>query len=190
MKTDEAAWSELGLHELLCAFKDSRFAQIIHHWLAVRADDGVPRRAAVDPTHFKSCLDMVWLLERHDDGHYRYRLAGQSITEIHGGIRRGTDTSLLFSRASLEMFQPRWKAVLDHGQLVRAEGIVTLADGTETSRVERLMLPLRSDNGAVSIVLGATHYEKACRNEGIVTDFPPTNMQCCPIDSLPIRACP
>ena len=189
MKDDRAAWSEIELHELLSAFKDSRFAQIIRHWLALRQDHGVPHRGAVDPTHFKDCLDMVWLLERHGDGHFRYRLAGQAITEVHGGIRRGTDTSLLFPRASLEMFQPRWEAVLDRGQMVRAEGVVRLAGGTKSSRVERLMLPLRSDNGAVSIVLGATRYESANKNDGTATVFPPTDVQCCPAASVPIRAC-
>ncbi len=150
----------------------------------------MPHRGSVDPSHFRSCLDAVWLLERHADGRYRYRLAGQAIAEVHGGIRRGTDTSQLFSREALDMFLPRWEAVLDRGQLVRAEGIVQLAGGATTSRVERLMLPLRSDDGRVSVVLGATHYEKARGNDDIATAFPPTNIQCCPLNSIPLGACP
>lgn len=190
MINDGAAWSELGLHDLLCAFSDSRFAPLVGHWLALRQDDGIPHRGAVDPSHFGCCLDIVWLLERHADGRYRYRLAGQTIAELHGGIRRGTEVSGLFSRKSLEMFQPRWEAVLDRGQLVRAQGIVSLADGAKTSHVERLMLPLRSDDGTVSVVLGATHYEKARKNEGRATAFPPTNIQCCSSASIPLGACP
>ena len=190
MINDGAAWSELGLHDLLCAFTDSRFAQVIHHWLALRQEDQVPHRRVVDPSQFRNCLDIVWLLERHADGRYRYRLAGQTIVEVHGGIQRGTDTSLVFSRDSLDMFQPRWEAVLDRWQLVRAEGVVNLAGGAKTSRVERLMLPLRSDDGTVSVVLGATHYEKARKNDGIATAFPPTNIQCCPSNSIPLGACP
>lgn len=190
MTRDGAVWSKRGLHDLLCGFTDPRFADVVQHWLALRQENEVPHRSAVDPMQFRRCLDMVWLLERHADGHYRYRLAGQSIAKMHGGIQRGTDASTLFCRESLAMFQPRWEAVLDCAQLVRAEGIVTLSEGSETSRVERLMLPLRSDDGKVSVVLGATHYEKARKNDGIATAFPPTDMQCCPSASIPLGACP
>ena len=189
MICDGATWSELRLHELIGAFTDPRFAPLIHHWLALRQDDDVPYRGAVDPSQFRSCLDMVWLMERHADGHYRYRLAGQSIVAMHGGIRRGTDTAQLFSRESLAMFKPRWEAVLDRGQLVRAEGVVTLAGGAERSRVERLMLPLRSDDGTVSVVLGATHYHKAGETDGLATGFPPTDIQCCPSAAIPLGTC-
>ena len=190
MINDGAAWSELGFHDLFCRFTDSRFTQVIRHWLALRQNDEVPLRAVVDPTQFQRSLDMIWLLERHADGCYRYRLAGQTITAVHGGIRRGTDAALVFSKEALDMFQPRWEAVLDHGQMVRAEGIVSLADGAKKSRVERLMLPLRSDDGTVSVVLGATHYEKAREHDDIATAFPPTDIQCCPSSSIPLGACP
>ncbi len=188
MVGDGARWSQLELHEFCCAFKDPRFAHVIQHWLALQRNEGVPDRGAVDPVQFRDCLDMVWLLERHDDGHYRYRLAGQTIVEVHGGIQRGTDTSRLFTRESLAMFQPRWEAVLDRGQLVRAEGVVTLADA-KTSLVERLMLPLRSDDRKVSVVLGVTHYEKARVNKETAAAFPPTNIQCCPTVSIPSGTC-
>ena len=189
MINDGATWSELGLHELLGAFTDPRFAPVILHWLALRQKDDVPLRAAVDPSQFRRSLDIIWLMERHADGHYRYRLAGQSIADVHGGIRRGSDTTRLFSREALDMFRPRWEAVLDGGRMVRAEGVVTLAGGATTSRVERLMLPLRADDGTVSVVLGATHYEEAQKSDGTATGFPPTNIQCCPSSSIPLGAC-
>lgn len=179
---------KLGLDEFLSGFADSRFRQMIRHWLALRQQDAVPHRGAVDPTRFHDCLDMAWLMERHEDGHYRYRLAGQAIADIHGGIRRGTDTASLFNPQALDMFRSRWEAVLDRGQLVRAEGIVLLAGGDQVSRVERLMLPLRSDNGEVSVILGATRYERP-RGPGVTTtDFPLTDIQFCPLDDIPLGA--
>jgi hypothetical protein len=183
-------WSELELHDFLSKFADLRFEQIIRHWLALRQEAAIPHRGAVDPIRFQDSLDMVWLMERHDDGHYRYRLAGQAIADIHGGIRRGTDTASLFSPQAVDMFRPRWEAVLDRGQLVRAEGVVVLAGADEIARVERLMLPLRSDDGSVSVILGATSYERP-RGPGLTTtDFPPTNIQYCPLDVIPLGACP
>ena len=186
MQGVDGLWSELELHQFVSAFANPRFNQMVHHWLALRQADAVPHRAAVDPTKFQESLDMVWLMERHADGRYRYRLAGQTISDMHGGIRRGSDTASLFSPESLEMFRPRWEAVLDQGQLVRAEGVVFLAEGQEISRVERLMLPLRADNGGVSVILGATSYEKPRGSSLTATDFPPTNIQYCSMDGVPL----
>lgn len=189
MHGDKGVWSELELHRFLAKFADPRFERMIRHWLALHEEGGIPRRGAVDPTKFRDILDMVWLMERHADGHYRYRLAGQAICDIHGGIRRGTDTASLFSRQAVDMFRPRWEAVLDKGQIVRAEGIVMLAGGAQVSRVERAMLPLRSDDGEVSVILGATLYERPKAPGVTTTAFPPTNVQCCRPDGMPSGDC-
>lgn len=185
----EGLWNELGLHRFISEFADLRFKQMLRYWLALRQEDAIPCRCAVDPVKFQDSLNMVWLMERHEDGHYRYRLAGQTIAEMHGGIRRGTDTASLFSPRALNMFRPRWEAVLDRDQLVRAEGVVLLADGQQVSRVERLMMPLRSDDGGVSVILGATSYEKPQGSGLTATEFPPTNIQYCSLEGIPLDAC-
>ena len=184
MRRDGAVWSELDLQRFLSGFADSRLARIAQYCLALRQQGAIPHRSAIDPSRFKDSLDMVWLLERHQDGHFRYRLAGQTITEIHGGVRRGTNPAALFSPEAFDMFRLRWEAALDD-KLVRAEGIVRLSDGVETSKLERLMLPLRGDDGSVSVVLGATNYERP-RGPGLTsTVFPPTDVQYCPLIELP-----
>jgi len=186
MQRDEADWTELELHNFLSRFADPRFEALIRHWLALREADAVPHRSAVDPTKFRDLLDSVWLLERHPDGHYRYRLAGQTITDIHGGVRRGTNPAELFSPAAVDMFKLRWEAALDHGKLVRAEGVVQLSDGYQTATIERLMLPLRGDDGSVSIVLGATNYKRPRRPDLTTTAFPPTDVQVCAFGEVPL----
>jgi hypothetical protein len=184
MRDGGELWSELGLQQFLAEFADPRLEQLVKYWLALSQEEAVPRRGIIDPAKFHESLSMVWLMERHEDGHYRYRLAGQAISEIHGGIRRGTDTASLFTPQSVNMFKPRWEAVLDRGNLVRAEGFVLLSDGEQMSRVERLMLPLRGDDGSVSVILGATCYEGS-RGPGLTTTgFPPTSIQCYRLDSL------
>ena len=189
MQDDGSHWSEVELDRFLTCFSDPRFAHLVRHWLALRQEDAVPSRGAVDPTRFRDLLDIVWLLERHADGSYRYRLAGQTIVEIHGGIRRGADTASLFSLQALGMFRPRWEAVLDRGQLVRADGVVTLAGDNRTARVERLMLPLRGDGGEVSVILGATSYERPRGYDVTATDFPPTDIRYCRLEDLPLGSC-
>jgi len=185
MGRDGAAWNELDLHRFLTKFSDLRLERIVQYWLALYQQGTIPHRGAIDPSKFKDSLDMVWLLERHEDGHYRYRLAGQAITEIHGGVRRGTNPADLFSPEAVDMFRMRWEAALDHGKLVRAEGIVRLSDGIQTAKIERVMLPLCGDDGSVSVVLGATNYERP-RGPGLTTTvFPPTDVHVCPLDDNP-----
>ena len=186
MKIDGAAWNEMELDRFLAGFADPRFEKLIRHWLALRQSDAVPHRGDLDPAQFRDLLGMIWLLERHPDGHYRYRLTGQAITEIHGGLRRGSNPAELFTPEAVNMFRLRWEAALDHGKLVRSEGIVQLSDGFQTAKIERLMLPLRGDDGSVSIVLGATNYDRP-RGLGLTTTtFPPTDVQTCPMTDIPL----
>ncbi|GAB4362560.1 MAG: hypothetical protein Kow00114_17890 [Kiloniellaceae bacterium] len=186
MQRDGAEWSELDLQQFLTRFTDPRFEALIRHWLALRQQDTVPSRSAIDPSQFRSLLDSVWLLERHPDGHYRYRLTGQTITEIHGGLRRGTNPAELFRPEAVDMFRLRWEAAFDHGKLVRAQGFVQISDGEHTAAIERLMMPLRGDDGSVSIVLGATNYRRP-RGSGLTTAiFPPTYVQVCAFGDLPL----
>jgi hypothetical protein len=71
--------------------------------------------------------------------------------------------------------------------MVRAEGIVRLADGYKVSQVERLMLPLRGDDGEASVILGATIYDRPRTASHLTTrDFPPTNIQSCPLTDIPL----
>jgi len=186
MQIDGAQWNGLDLQQFLARFTDPRFENLIRHWLALRQHDAVPHRGALDPARFRDLLDKVWLLERHPDGHYRYRLTGQAITEIHGGLRRGSNPAELFDPEAVAMFRLRWEAALDHGQLVRAEGLVRLSDGLETAKIERLMLPLRGDDGSVSIVLGATNYGRPRGSRLTTANFPPTDVQFCPTGDLPL----
>jgi len=186
MQRDGADWCDLDIQQFLSRFADPRFEALIRHWLALRQQNGIPQRSAVDPAQFRNLLDSVWLLERHEDGHYRYRLAGQTITEIHGGVRRGTNPAELFRPEAVDMFRLRWEAALDHGKLVRAQGFVQLSDGFQTATIERVMLPLRGDDGSISIVLGATNYQRPRGSALTTTIFPPTDVQVCPFDDLPL----
>jgi hypothetical protein len=180
---DDSGWRELEPEEMFSAFVDLRLRNLLRYWLALRQEGRAPCRRDLDPSRFKDCLDMVWLLERHEDGRFRYRLAGQTIAEIHGGIRRGVDAATLFDPQALAMARRRWEGTLD-GQITRAEGCVRLAGSHRFTRLERVILPLRGDDGSVSTLLGATVYENRRWRDQTVAEFQMTQALACRLDRI------
>jgi hypothetical protein len=58
--------------------------QAYRYWRSKAADRAMPSRSDIDPTDIPRLLPDVMLVERHDDGRYRYRLIGTENTRAHG----------------------------------------------------------------------------------------------------------
>jgi hypothetical protein len=65
-------------------FTDPRPEQAYLYWLAKAAGRALPSRADIDPTEIPKLLPDVMLVERLDNGRYRYRLIGTENTRAHG----------------------------------------------------------------------------------------------------------
>jgi hypothetical protein len=65
-------------------FTDSRLDDAYRYWRGKAASRALPRRADIDPTEIPKLLPDVMLVERHDDGRYRYRLIGTENAAAHG----------------------------------------------------------------------------------------------------------
>jgi hypothetical protein len=63
---------------------DVRLEEAYRYWLAKSAGRRMPSRADIDPIEIPRLLPDVMLVERHDDGRYRYRLIGTENTIAHG----------------------------------------------------------------------------------------------------------
>lgn len=68
----------------LSAFTDPRLEQAHHYWRGKAAGRRMPNRADIDPTEIPKLLPDVMLVERLDNGRYRYRLIGTENTSAHG----------------------------------------------------------------------------------------------------------
>jgi hypothetical protein len=65
-------------------FTDPRLEQAYNYWRAKAAARAMPSRADIDPVEIPKLLPDVMLVERHDDGRYRYRLIGTENARAHG----------------------------------------------------------------------------------------------------------
>lgn len=65
-------------------FTDPRLEQAYLYWRDKAAGRAMPSRGDIDPIEIPKLLPDVMLVERHDDGRYRYRLIGTENTRAHG----------------------------------------------------------------------------------------------------------
>ncbi len=133
----------------------SPLRQIEAYWAALCPDGGVPLRSAIDPRGLKNVLQFSFVLERVAPGVARFRIAGQHLVGLAGMEVRGMPVTALMTRPA----RPRMGAVLEH--LFDTPAVAELTLSGERATFSRrlgacmLLLPLKSDTGQISRVLGA-----------------------------------
>jgi hypothetical protein len=68
----------------LLPFTDPRLGQAYLYWREKAAGRAMPSRADIDPIDIPKLLPDVMLIERLDNGRYRYRLIGTENARAHG----------------------------------------------------------------------------------------------------------
>jgi hypothetical protein len=63
---------------------DARLDEAYAYWHGKRVGRKMPKRADIDPTEIVRLLPDVMLVDRLDQGRYRYRLIGTANTQAHG----------------------------------------------------------------------------------------------------------
>ncbi len=134
-------------------------AKIEAYWTEVRRGRLVPSRTEIDPRGMEGVLGQAFILERLTTGLARLRIAGSHMAEILGMEARGMPLSALFDAASREALADALEAVFDEPATVR----LSLASSSGFGRPEvagnMVLLPLRSDLGDITRVLGGISLE-------------------------------
>lgn len=124
------------------------------YWSALRGDDEVPLRSAIDPRGLENILPYTFILERIAPGVARFRLAGQHLTELTGMEVRGMPLTAMFTGAA----RTEVGAVLEHMFETPAVAELDLIAERRFSlsplEARMVLLPLRSDFGDISRALG------------------------------------
>lgn len=124
------------------------------YWSALRQDDGVPLRSAIDPRGLENILPYAFILERIAPGVARFRLAGQHLTELTGMEVRGMPLTAMFTGPA----RAEVAAVLEHMFETPAVAELDLIAERRFSltplEARMVLLPLKSDFGDTSRALG------------------------------------
>lgn len=132
----------------------SRLQPIERHWDAARAGRIVPSRSDIDPRQMSSVLEHAFILERLATGLARFRLAGSHVNDLVGLEVRGMPLSSIFTPDGRRVLSDALQAVFDEPATVRLLLECPAEFGRPEITGEMILLPLRSDLGDVTRILG------------------------------------
>jgi hypothetical protein len=136
---------------------------LLGYWERLRAGREVPYRSEIDPRQFEDALEHMFILEHLGDGNIRIRLAGMSLCEMMGMELRGMSLRALMRVEDRGALESALAQVLS-GPAVGHLSIEAHTPSGATRAAEMLLLPLRSDFGDISRILGCLRV-KGLRDE-------------------------
>ena len=127
---------------------------LFDYWNAMRAGRPAPLRSEIEPGSIRRLLPHVFILERQDEQHYRFRLAGTGLCGIYGMEFRGHNLLAMWQDDCQESLANALLEVTTNGNVAIVEYTASTNDHREAT-FEMILLPLAQDNGAITRVLGA-----------------------------------
>ncbi|NNF25289.1 MAG: PAS domain-containing protein [Rhodobacteraceae bacterium] len=139
-----------------------RVIQLIEtYWEGLRNGRLVPTRLDVDPRGMTGALEFAFVLERIAPGMARFRVAGKSLNDLMGVEVRGMPFSTFLEPQFRGEMSDAMEAVFAEPAIVRMKFLSEGGFGRKPLEAQLIFLPLRSDLGDITRVLGALHYEGA-----------------------------
>lgn len=133
---------------------DTVLREMRAYWNGLREGRAVPTRADVDPRAISRCLDHTFILERIAPGAARIRLAGRHLIELMGMEVRGMPICALVQPSSRGRLSDVLETVFKAPQIVQL-ALAAQADYARPALTgQMLLLPLRSDLGDITRILG------------------------------------
>ncbi|MEP3741152.1 MAG: PAS domain-containing protein [Sulfitobacter pontiacus] len=152
--TDHTAQNVVAMSDHRTHVGYGPLAQVEAYWESLRGSRLMPRRSDIDPRGIESALEYAFILERVAVGVARLRIAGGHLRDLMGMEVSGMPITAFFATQS----RPRVSEVLEEvfqmpGQ-TNLHLIAPAAHGRPALAGRMLLLPLESDLGDVSRVLG------------------------------------
>jgi len=123
------------------------------YWESLRCGRLVPLRSEIDPREISGALEYGFILERLQPGALRFRLAGMHLCELMGMEVRGMPLRSFISPTSRARFSAMLERVFTQPEIHEYTMISEDTNGTELL-ARLLILPLKSDGGAVDRAIG------------------------------------
>lgn len=124
------------------------------YWDALRAGREMPKRAEIDPRGIESALEYAFILERVAPGVARMRIAGSHLHDIMGMEARGMPITAFFEQDSRLKIAGLLEEVFQTPATAEVFMQSTASHGQPALEARMILLPLKSDLGDVSRILG------------------------------------
>ena len=132
----------------------SKVERIERYWNQVRGARLVPTRADIAPQGLSGVLPNAFILERIATGLARFRIAGSHLGDLMGVDVRGMPVSAMFAPDHRQTLADAMEAAFDDPSVIRFRVGVETGFGRPAMEGDMVLLPLRSDLGEVSRILG------------------------------------
>ncbi len=128
--------------------------QVEAYWQALRKGREVPMRSEVDPRGIERALEFAFVLERIAPGLARFRIAGQHLNDLMGMEVRGMPFTSFFTPVGRRTVSQVLENLFDGPETAEMSLTAERGIGKPAMEGKVLLLPLRSDLGDISRVLG------------------------------------
>ncbi|MEX0278150.1 MAG: PAS domain-containing protein [Ruegeria sp.] len=124
------------------------------YWTALLNGAEVPMRSQIDPRGLENILEYTFVLEKIAPGLARFRLAGNHLTKIAGMEVRGMPLTAFFEPSARNDVTAHLNRVFDEPAVTELGLVSNGKLGRSRLQARMLLLPLKSDLGDISRVLG------------------------------------
>ncbi|MDA7963200.1 PAS domain-containing protein [Ruegeria sp.] len=124
------------------------------YWTALLTGDGVPMRSQIDPRGLENILEYTFILERIAPGLARFRLAGSHLNKLAGMEVRGMPLTAFFEAGARDEVKTHLEQVFSAPAVTELSVISSGNLGRARLQARMILLPLKSDLGDVSRILG------------------------------------
>jgi hypothetical protein len=133
--------------------------RLFEYWRSKRNGRSMPARRDIDPLEIPWALSKIFLIDFEPPETFRYRLAGEEISDVFGKNLKGCTLQDILSPEGCERVTERWMNLVETRSIIAMKGLVYLpADRIPLG--ERILLPLAEiPGGPVTGLVGMTECE-------------------------------
>jgi hypothetical protein len=132
----------------------SAISQVEAYWEALRGSRIMPKRSEIDPRGIESALEYTFVLERIAIGVARLRIAGSHLNNLMGMEVRGMPITSFITPNGRQQMGDMLEEVFQRPSLCEVRLSAETGRNKPAMDARMILLPLKSDLGDVSRVLG------------------------------------
>ncbi|WP_257883766.1 PAS domain-containing protein [Roseobacter insulae] len=130
-------------------------AQVEAYWEALRGSRLMPNRAEIDPRGIEQALEYSFIVERIAPGIARLRIAGSHLSDLMGMEVRGMPLTSFITPGSRRQLSDILEEVFETPATCTLQLHSEKGAGMPPLEARMILMPLKSDLGDVSRILGA-----------------------------------